>query len=289
MDVRQWFQLIRSQFGELPSNYMALDIETTGFDPGQDIIINVGHVIVSDCVPTQKLNILINWPDSGLIDVNWLHNRIERTKAYMAQRGSNYPFSIETLRQGMPPVQFWKDYGGLLNDAQNSGAKFLLHGGHKFDIPRLKSHLQRWAGIQFEFKPDSVWDTGCLEKAMQVGSVPDRQDNLLTWSQRVYSLFNSVKWSLSSHCAPKYGLFQKHGLAQADAHSAGFDANLTHLLFEEYRALAAIDRTPITPVEMPPPPLTYGRTLPPLGPSEHIREQIDNWDDYQTRYDFLGP
>ena len=44
--------------------------------------------------------------------------------------------------------------------------------------------------------------------------------------------------NLDRHCVTKYKLTEKYDLNMADAHTAGFDAMLTHLLMEEFRELS---------------------------------------------------
>lgn len=131
-------------------------------------------------------------------------------------------------------------YCELVEAQRAAGFKFVMHNGYNFDAPRLCNHFQRWLSRAVEFGPDEIWDTGMIEKALQLNAVPDRGESMRAWSRRVGGVrAKGVMWALDAHCVPKYGLVESHGLDESEAHGAGYDAYVTHLLFEVYRRMAA--------------------------------------------------
>ncbi len=136
----------------------------------------------------------------------------------------------------------------MIRAQQEAKYAFVMHNGYNFDAPRLCTHFERWLNAPLDFGPNSIWDTGMIEKACQLNSVPDPRETMRAWARRVGGVrAKGVMWALDAHCVPKYDLEARHGLATADAHGAGYDSYVTHLLFEHYRELALAYQPPSPP------------------------------------------
>ncbi len=203
----------------------------------EDLILSIGHVAVENGEIVSSTNTYLNWPDSGLVEPAWLSQRMERTRAKMAEKGVKYQMDFETLREkGVPPLEAFQAYHDLFSDCVARGDSFVTHNGYRFDIPWLKHNWNRWLGKTFSFGENRVWDTGVIEKACQVQAVPEQGDTMFSWSSRVGGMFlKGVYFALDRHCVPKYGLAEKHALDMSNAHGAGYDCYVTSLLFREYR------------------------------------------------------
>src|SRR4051812_46423786 len=74
----------------LPSNYLVFDLETTGFDPNQDLIVEVGWAIVQDRQIVDYAGMLLDWtsfdPDNKDFH-DWLKWRLTRCAADLAKQG----------------------------------------------------------------------------------------------------------------------------------------------------------------------------------------------------------
>lgn len=240
MSVNRWLKLFQDRYGGFPRNYCVLDIETTGLDPEVDLILNIGHVIVRDGRAVSRMESFLDWTRDSRVDHDWLQDRMESTRWEMAQRGREYKMSYEKLvRCGEDPVVVLQRYHDLIKDQQKEKSAFVMHNGYNFDAPWLCTHFHDWLGERLEFGPNEIWDTGMIEKACQLDSVPDLCESMRSWAKRVGGIqAKGVKWSLDAHCVPKYDLERRFNLNVADAHGAGYDSYVTHLLFEEFRRMA---------------------------------------------------
>jgi hypothetical protein len=192
----------------------------------------------------------------------------------MAKTGRTYQMTYEALVGRADPAATLAEYRDLILAHRAGGYAFVMHNGFNFDAPRLCAAVDRWAppGPPLEFGADDIWDTGMLEKAGQINSVPDPADTMRAWARRVGGArVKGVAWALDRHCVPKYDLAARHGLDMAHAHGAGFDARVTHLLFETFRELAERYRgLPYLPPDAPPPPRRLAWDADPGGRHGHL-------------------
>ncbi len=237
--VQGWLALLVRRFGPMPLDYTCIDIETTGFSPAVDLIVNIGHTIVEGGVVVDRLDAFLDWEGHHLVDGEWLRVRMEKTRQNMESNGRVYRMSPGLMAElGGDPLEILDEYLQLIRAQRDAGYKFVMHGGYNFDAPRLSNHFKRWISEDFEFGTDEIWDTGALEKASQINSLPDLNDTMKTWSRRVGAFAaKGVNWSLMDHAIPKYNLAERFGLDLSQGHGAGFDAYVTHLLFEEFRRI----------------------------------------------------
>lgn len=236
--LRTIFDFFAAQRAVTARDYFVFDVETTGPVVGEDLITQVGHCIVRNGVAVHRSARVLNWADCSLIPQDWLRQRMEKTKQAMEERGREYHTTYESLRQGDDPLQVLSDYLDLFEHARFTKTPFVGHNAWQFDRKIYQFHFDRFLQESFEWDENEILDTGMIEKAVQLNSVPRSGDSLRDWSLRVASVrARGVFWSLDAHAVPKYGLAEKYGLDMQSAHDAGFDCYLTHLLRETYRNL----------------------------------------------------
>lgn len=287
MLINHWLNILQRTFGGFPNDYTVLDIETSGVDAGIDLILNIGHVIVEDGQVTQRLDAFLDWTREGQVDQQWLYDRMEKTRQQMAGNGREYKMSYELLRdQGEDPIGILREYHDLIVAQREAKYAFVMHNGYNFDAPRLCNHFKRWLNENLEFGPSEIWDTGMIEKASQLNSMPDPKETMRAWAKRVGGIrAKGVKWSLDAHCIPKYDLANRFQLNESEAHGAGFDTYVTHLLFEEFRRLAMEYQAP----PAPPPSAPIRRPI--HGQANQSQGRVgpsDRDDDPGGRYGHLG-
>lgn len=241
MIMQHWLAALRGQFGGFPRDLLVLDLETTGFSKANDLIVSIGHVIVEDGVVADRMEAFLNWADHPGVNQVWLEDKMRYTAEKMAERGRTYQISYADLYQkGVEPIGVLESYYQLLVEMRAAGYGFVMHNGYNFDAPFLCNHFHRWLGKDLAFGDNEIWDTGVIEKASQINSIPDRRDTMRAWAKRVGAArVKDVHWGLADHCVPKYDLAARFGLDPTQAHGAGYDSYVTHLLFEEFRRLAA--------------------------------------------------
>jgi DNA polymerase III epsilon subunit-like protein len=234
--------------GSLPKSYLVFDIETTGVDINIDLAVQLGWAVVENGAVVDSGARFMNIA-AGISreDMAWLENRVSLTKSRVEYKngipsGKVYAVSIERILSGENPEKVLHDFYKLYQECRQSGMGFVAHNGLRHDQPILDRMLQTMSGgdLRFRFKPDSYFDTLSIEKAVQKFPELYERETWLDFARRAYHLGgNKVKGSLDGHCAVKYGLSEKHGLAMNRAHEADFDCVLTHHLLQEYVSLAS--------------------------------------------------
>jgi DNA polymerase III alpha subunit (gram-positive type) len=128
---------------------------------------------------------------------------------------------------------------GLLSEARAADQLLVAHNGITFDLPVISQHFKRFLKLDYLFLPDETWDTGAMEKGSQLDEILCLGEAPADFAYRVITRTgDGVHWSLHEHAIQKYGLAERFKLDLEMAHTAPFDAYVTHLLFEEFRRLA---------------------------------------------------
>ena len=217
--------------------YLVIDCETTGPARDWDLVYELGYCLMDrgECVTEGE--ILLNWADHPDVNENWLRDRMAAVAERMKQNGGTFSGSIERMRQeGIKPELGLRKYLQLLRQVRKSNGYFVGHNAWAFDVKFLQNQLREYLGSMFTFRDDEVMDTGAIEKGAMLGQMPKPDDTPKSYFSRVCATRAAgVKWSID-HCVKKYGLAERYGLDMSMAHRAGFDAAVTAILFEEFRA-----------------------------------------------------
>jgi DNA polymerase III epsilon subunit-like protein len=225
-----------------PNSYLVFDLETTGLDRRSDLIWQIGHCLVNDGEVQDKGSFVINWLDDPATDRLWLVNRISKLASAMEASGRKSQLTVEKVAAGEPAKVVLDRYWKLLTKSRQDRLFFLTHNGYQFDCKFIEEAFERTLGGIFRFNDYEVFDTGMVEKASQALMGVREGDTPRSFAQRIAaSRLKGVHWSLDRHCIPKYDLATDHDLDVNEAHDAGFDAYVTHLLFNKMRELTDAD------------------------------------------------
>lgn len=274
--VSSLFNIMRPQFRNFPNDYVVIDVETTGvkfykgdmpkFFPDSDLITQLGCCIVKDSKAVYQKALILDWSRIPGIDADLLKKRLEETKKNVeftndgVPTGKKYHMTFDLMQsEGREPLEALGLFKHNVFDvARKEGMFFVAHNGYHFDARMIENHYWHWLEEHIGFGPNEIFDTGMVEKGSQSNSVPWMGDTVKDWSYRTYKVrLKDVKWSLDRACATRYRLSDRHYLPVnleqriEEAHDAGFDSYLTHLLFEEYKEITAGRR--------PEPPIPYAR------------------------------
>ena len=210
--------------GVMPKNYLVIDLETSGLSwnpkPGNkpDVIVQVGYVAVADCKIVSNNAHYLRRPAGTMCAAA---ERITRITDGMLQQF------------GEPPMEFYQRFLKLLDLYMRSGCMLVGHNAISFDMPFLTAELGR-QGVEFEYSNEQLLDTGCLFKAVQLGTMPGPTETLGMFLQRVRNTHSRVKWKLE-YAMSALDLDREFNLDLEQAHDASFDCYMTHLLFEKLR------------------------------------------------------
>mgnify|MGYP001164126490 CR=1 FL=1 len=266
MTPGQWLVELQRRLGHsiFPADYIVVDVETTGrvfygangsYTPVKhgyhDLITQIGHCIVRGNEVRHKAGVVLDWTDPAthvlhefepMRDSRWLQDQLDFLERVFVEKGRTYqvPFS-KMQAEGHDPVETLSGYYDIFTDAREKGLKFVGHNAWGFDAKMIRYHFRHYLGKDFVWKSDELIDTGMLEKAIQDAdneniSLPWSTENLKTWSRRIANSPRAgIRWNLDQHVVTKYNLVERFNLNMDDAHDAGFDCYLTHLLLETLR------------------------------------------------------
>lgn len=240
--IRQILKHWAKEYGaEFPDTYLCFDLETTGLEAEDNLIVEIGHCRIVDGESTTYESRVLDWTQCPVeVEQSWLEWQIAECARSMAARGSQSHMTIERMRdEGENPYEVLQDYLDMFTEAIENREFIVGHNSVKFDIPWIVYQMKDWLDVDFRFYTDRVLDTAAIEKASQLGVFPRPGEPMSAYFLRVMrDPVKGVYSNLDRHCVTKYKLVERYGLNMDDAHTAGFDAMLTHLLMEEFRELS---------------------------------------------------
>lgn len=284
--MMNWKHMFEQATGSaFPDSYFCFDVETSGFSREKDLILEWGHCLVDDRKVSDRNSILLNWYESDVVPADWLTQRLATLSRDMALDGRSWNITAERIRdEGVPPKEGLRFIHELLSTIHNQGLFMVSHNGWNFDVPMIQNHLSMDLGIDFEFDPARLIDTGSLEKASQLipnhpEAMPQANETLEVYCKRISAWrAKGVFYNLDRHCLQKYKLATKHNIDESMMHSAGQDAWVLHLLMEEFRDLYNTNLLPDPKVVAPSRPVapvaaSPVKTRPAAGPVNYRKQR----------------
>ncbi len=247
MIINEWDSLFTQKYGhEFPRSYMTFDTEFTGSSESNDLIMEIGHVLVEDCQVTDELSVVLNWYMHSGVDASWLDYKLNNMRAIIREGWKLTPDYVKA--NGIDPIKALKFYHKMFQSWAERGLPFVAQNGQTADERMLRGNFGRYLRKSFKLPDNGYFDTGSIYKATQVWSsqkpdhvvhkvhmLPTRSDTLKTYFNRViHAKIPGVKWNMDQILA-SFNLMEKHKVHPADRHSAGFDAKCLHWVMEEYR------------------------------------------------------
>lgn len=239
--MRYWFGgsgVASAMWPTFPESYLVVDVETSGFDPALDVLVDVGWCLVRNRQIVDRGGTVLNWYQHPIINWQWLCSRLDNCRANMAKKGKVYQYSGERLFTGEPADTVLNDFAGLLADVLTRGQLIVGHNAWFFERRLIDASLHKFLGRRLPWHENAIFDTGLIEKASQQNRMPWAGDTLSSWYKRCQAPPLNVKWSLDEHCVPKYRLERRYGFDLSKLHTAEEDAVVSHYLFETYRDIA---------------------------------------------------
>jgi len=219
----------------LPTTGLLIDFETSGFETSADVVlqVHVGTMVNRQIVHSET--VLLNWVGAGLLEGEWLKNRINNTAAHMLFGGSEFKIDYyDLLHKGVHPVEYLTSLYHRISQHVLAGGWVIGHNYMDFDHRFLVEHLANFCRI-YDFNwVGRIFDTGGFEVARQLGIMPEPGETVTNWLWRCRCARSRTKWSLHKHCADLFQLWQRSGVNPTAAHDAGADGLLLFHLLEAY-------------------------------------------------------
>jgi len=233
----------------LPGNYMVIDLETTGLVKGTHKIWQVGMYVVEAGIPRYDRGKNI-WVATDVADLRAADFEINRRANLLREVPSDRPlrdgvyaqmeaeFINEVTTQGVPLDTVLHAVKDVITACVDAQWPIVGQNSCRFDIPFLEWTYQQ-AGIDFQFPQTMIIDVGILIKAARLGRRIAPHETPKKFYFRVAAeRARGVYYALERYCLGRYSLAEKYGVDIAQAHNAGFDTWLTHLVMKEMMAEA---------------------------------------------------
>jgi hypothetical protein len=287
MIVNDWDPAFKAKYGGAwPRSYLCFDTEFTGSDERNDLILEIGHIMVEDGQVVDRLSLVLNWYGHPGVTDHWLNYKLNNMRSIV---GHKWPLTPEVVSKGMDPLAALRFYYKLFGTWKKRGLPFVAQNGQTADERLLRGNFDRFLNKSFELPPNGYFDTGGLFKATQIWEaqtgnlthfrgvmLPQRSDTLKSYFHRViHARIAGVKWSLPV-ILEHYNLIEKHNADMSQHHNAGFDAMCLHWIMEEFasRVQAGLPLTPLVPPEDP---------LSPAGLQQIFEEEMEVYNQQKTR------
>ena len=233
---------------KLPSNYLVIDLETSGLSPADNFIWSVGLLAVLDGQPqtTMGEDFYLSHPPAMLKTATFEINRrkanaqgITADRATLNERTKDGQYYIaeeafvkEVTEKGKDPKEVLQHVADMINmftdnKWPSAGANYV-----KFDFAFL-NYWFNYYSIKCDLPRERLIDTGILIKAAQLRRNQAAHESCKEFyvrvaAERAKGVFFSVDW-----CCKYFGLVEKLGLDMTKAHGAGFDCYITNLVLKE--------------------------------------------------------
>jgi DNA polymerase III epsilon subunit-like protein len=235
------------RFGDwlkFPDSYLVVDLETTGFSPHNDYIIDAGWAVVQNNTIVQQVGLLLDWRQVPNVSIDSIKKQLTKQEESYRQQGRPHYYPFERLcDEGENPIEVLHALGTLIHRYLHVDTSWIVgHAFWRFDRSFLDSHFNEYlSGYKMTWHPDGIFDTGLFEKAMQLDELPWPQDTLDSWLKRIDAIrAKGVKWSLEGHCVEKYEMLSRYNMDMSLMHTASFDCVLIGHLLDTFRQLGEI-------------------------------------------------
>jgi DNA polymerase III epsilon subunit-like protein len=248
MIINHWHSQFTAQYGHLfPTTYLVLDIETSGNKKEEDVVVELGHVIVKDCLIADKLNVVLNWYKHAAMSAATLDAKLFRMRDIIGSAWKLLPSKLHT--EGIDPIAGLNFYYDLLHTWIEAKLPFVAQNGLATEERILNATFKRFLGKPFSFPDNLYFDTGALFKATYVYEakdsslapyrnivLPSKTESLKDYCKRIiYAKTGNVSWSVAK-MLNYYGLFEKHAIDSDTLHCAMHDCLCLVYIMEEFRS-----------------------------------------------------
>jgi len=239
---KRWPELLRRRLGPthcpsgLPTEYISIDLETTGFYRVQDLVVQLGHSICIDGVVRDSGGFYLDWTRCG-VDPRWIDARLAEVRKGIPS------FSITAAKlqeEGEHPKDVLEFYLHLISTMRERDAKLLGYGWWQFDYQMMRGSCdQVLPGVEFELDADFVVDAGLLAKEAMFAAIPERRHKIKpSANHNLREHFHQVRYANSVGLSWKAETIAEMlgvPIDHANLHDAVVDAVMVQKIFEAMR------------------------------------------------------
>lgn len=224
-------QVLRSRgFDELPRTYLVLDIETTGFLPSRDKLLQIGFLLCANDKVLGNSSLFVRQSD----DVLNAYDAGSYVQKKIAEGNSGYVKSADVRKYGIDQehalravADAWIRLSTLYPQAVLVG-----HNLIRFDATWFDEYFKQY-GIDLQFPRERMIDTGALVKAGKLKCLPLRGEDLSSFFLRTHNIIaKGVFWRLE---LAHRELCPAGTVDLSMAHDASADCLMTHQVWQALR------------------------------------------------------
>lgn len=248
MIINEWDEVFTAKYGHhFPDSYLTFDTEFTGSSERDDLIMEIGHVMVEGGRVVDEMNLILNWYAHPDVQESWLNYKLNNMRHIV---GPGWRLTPEFVKKnGIDPIKVLRFYHKLFGTWKQRDLPFVAQNGQTADERLIRGNFNRFINKTFSLPDNRYFDTGAIYKATKIWEseegdatnfklmmIPHRTDTLKTYFNRVINTrVSGIKWSLPL-ILEEYGLLEKHFITEEKLHTAGFDAMCLYWLMEEFRS-----------------------------------------------------
>lgn len=193
-----------------PKSYIVWDLETTGFDPKECKIIEIGAMKIVDGEVVTKKNWILNH------GVEIPENITEITT-----------ITQEMVDMGVDPMVAMKEF---LEEFVRGSEFNLTHNGFRFDIPFLLAAMTEEQKVEYgETIINGCLDSAVIYKARALGMDREEEESFNQFAGRIMSIWaKGVKYNVG-HCCTDLGV----DTSMSQFHRALGDVFLTNEIYKK--------------------------------------------------------
>lgn len=249
-------RILNSPGLKLPDSYAVFDLETTGLQPNNASIWQIGLYPVIAGEPrcdakNGQCSVKVKLPEDELRRATFEISRrrakkmglslskVALEKAAKEKDGmykeaeAEFISSIYDDKNSVPLDEALKYLTSILSTFIDNGWPLVGQNFAKFDMPFIEYAVGA-LGIPFKFSPNNLIDTGMLIKAAVLKLMMKHDENARNFYLRVYEMYaRGVYYALDRFCIPYWDMEKRHGISADSAHDAGYDAYITSLVMWE--------------------------------------------------------
>lgn len=264
MIVNEWSPRFKKQYGgKFPGSYLCFDTEFTGNSQSNDLVLEIGHVIVEDNEVVDHNSFVLNWYKID-VDAGWLDYKLNSMRGII---GPGWRLSPAYLKEkGKDPLDVLRFYHELFDTWKKRDLPFVAQNGVWADEKMIRSNFNRFLNRSFDLPVSNYFDTGVLFKANKIVEpnspfvmykgivLPVAGETLRDYFIRVAGVkIAGLKWNMSA-ILDCYKLMEKHSIDRGKLHGAAYDAMCVHHIMQHYRSLVLEDDelNPFSPTRLEP-------------------------------------
>ena len=143
MIINEWGASFTKKYGHIfPDTYLCIDTEYTGGNEREDLIVEIGHVMVQDGNVIDRMNVVLDWTTHEDISSAFLRYKLDNIRSHM---GSDWRITWEVMQEeGVSPVKAFRFYDKLFSTWQARDLPYVAHNGRSAEERMLRGNFNRF-------------------------------------------------------------------------------------------------------------------------------------------------